>query len=514
MLTIKTLIVAILKKGWQCILANLCIKAVVAIIMAVYSTAFQYEHYNADITATLVSTIIKEFTVFWIRQYLTPRTTRRVMDHIWTIIGDATQPSLRKFEKHIPSLEGCIGRLLGIVNQIIGSVPTLVLMVFLVWDKPFVMMTIIGIFTGLFVMDWFILRSPFDYTQEELLNEKSRHHRDRIMDATSHHDHTELAGHIVAGRPASEALIAYRASVSKQYYLIFLNAPIAAIIMEYTFCNTLPATRYLSISQHVWEFSYFLANIVSDVTGLYSDNMQLFEAAVNLVEEVHVPKTIGSTFDISLKFPLAKLDLTFLLRKGINLIMGPSGSGKTSILRFLTYYQDGYTATVRDIENNASYVDDEASFQFSIISSYMVQNTVGLSKNDIAVGDLLDIETPVDKAVAFSLMSQLNLSDRITSMDDKINVDTVSGGQAQRLTIVRTLLRVCRAGTRVIAIDEPSTGLDPDNSIALGNLLKHEMQGILKDKIVALVTHDDVLINCLRGEPSVNIIDTTPNPGT
>jgi ABC-type transporter Mla maintaining outer membrane lipid asymmetry permease subunit MlaE len=65
-----------------------------------------------------------------------------------------------------------------------------------------------------------------------------------------------------------------------------------------------------------------------------------------------------------------------------------------------------------------------------------------------------------------------------------VSVATLSGGQAQRVAVARTLA----AGRTILVLDEPSVGLDPLGVRRLARLLVDQARG--RDVAVLLITHD------------------------
>src|SRR4029079_911136 len=64
------------------------------------------------------------------------------------------------------------------------------------------------------------------------------------------------------------------------------------------------------------------------------------------------------------------------------------------------------------------------------------------------------------------------------------SVTTLSGGQAQRLAVARTLA----AGRRILVLDEPSVGLDPLGVRSLGRVLVEQARE--RGVAILVITHD------------------------
>ncbi len=160
-------------------------------------------------------------------------------------------------------------------------------------------------------------------------------------------------------------------------------------------------------------------------------------------------------------------------------ILGPSGCGKSTLLRSLVGLHQPSRGTVhldgQDITNMAVH-----------------QRQLGLMSQN---GHLFPHLT-VAQNVAFGLEMQAahagSTADRVSSLLDLVSlsefgprtIDTLSGGQAQRVALARTLA----PRPNLVLLDEPLSGLDR----ALRDELAHEMIGSLRHEGTAaiMVTHD------------------------
>ncbi|HEX7308255.1 ABC transporter ATP-binding protein [Lentzea sp.] len=172
--------------------------------------------------------------------------------------------------------------------------------------------------------------------------------------------------------------------------------------------------------------------------------------------------------------------LSFTVRRGeVFGLLGPNGAGKTTTVGVLT-------TRVRPTEGQAFVegVDVVADSQRARQLLAVVPQRNNLDRSLNARQNLLfhaayhGIGSKEREALADDILERMGLKDHAKAL-----VDTLSGGQAQRLMIARALMH----RPKVLFLDEPSTGLDPQ-----ARLFVHERVTALHDEgvTVVLTTHD------------------------
>lgn len=159
-------------------------------------------------------------------------------------------------------------------------------------------------------------------------------------------------------------------------------------------------------------------------------------------------------------------------------LLGPNGAGKSSLMRTIATLQeaDEGSITLGDIDVLA---DKQAVRQ---VLGYLPQD-FGVYPKITAV-DMLDhlavlkgiTDRKERKAAVEGLLHQTNLWDA-----RKRNLGTYSGGMRQRFGIAQALL----GDPRLIIVDEPTAGLDPEERMRFLNLLSE----IGENVVVILSTH-------------------------
>ncbi len=128
--------------------------------------------------------------------------------------------------------------------------------------------------------------------------------------------------------------------------------------------------------------------------------------------------------------------------------------------------------------------------------SYLFQN--------FALADDADVATKLRIPLQAQRVSRRERATRMQAALEQVGLDvaltdrisTLSGGEQQRLTVARLLLRPAD----VVLADEPTGSLDPANRDAIPGLLKDLHSS---GRAVVVVTHDPVVAVCDRAVPLV-----------
>ncbi|WP_281883548.1 ABC transporter ATP-binding protein [Paenibacillus sp. YYML68] len=191
---------------------------------------------------------------------------------------------------------------------------------------------------------------------------------------------------------------------------------------------------------------------------------------------------------ISKKFghKLALENVSLNIETGMFGLLGPNGAGKTTLMRILTTlitpssgcikYQNVNWEDAHKVRGLIGYLPQKFSIykQISVIEALShIATMKGLRKGK---NDLID-----------SVIEKVNLQGFI----DK-KVGTLSGGMVRRLGIAQAIL----GDPKIIIVDEPTTGLDPEERIRFRKLLRQ----LGKDKIIIISTHivEDIEHTCDR----------------
>ena len=158
-------------------------------------------------------------------------------------------------------------------------------------------------------------------------------------------------------------------------------------------------------------------------------------------------------------------------------IVGPNGAGKTTLLRILATLSRPTHGHVSVAGHALPKGADEARRQIGLLSHQpLLYGDLTAEENLRFFGAMYDV--PNLDARIDQLLDQVNLADR-----RRDRARTFSRGMQQRLAIARALLH----DPAVLLLDEPFTGLDPQASDRLEQLLHTLNDG---SRTVVMTIHD------------------------
>jgi ABC-2 type transport system ATP-binding protein len=154
-------------------------------------------------------------------------------------------------------------------------------------------------------------------------------------------------------------------------------------------------------------------------------------------------------------------------------LLGPNGAGKTTTLEILETLRDKTSGKVSiagfDLDKDPQQIKNIIGVQLQAAGYYpnlnlcqLIELFAGLYNRDADAMDLLDLVNLRDKA--------------------KSTFKSLSGGQKQRFSVATTLINK----PKIIFLDEPTTGLDPQARRNLWQLIRQLQQ---RGATVVLTTH-------------------------
>jgi ABC-type multidrug transport system ATPase subunit len=177
------------------------------------------------------------------------------------------------------------------------------------------------------------------------------------------------------------------------------------------------------------------------------------------------------------------------LANGMFGLLGPNGAGKTTLMRILAGLLEPTSGAVtldgEDILNHPEklrkqlgYLPQDFGFYPHLTGAAMLSHLLHLKGVNAPAGM---------KKLCGELLERVNLT-----FAARRKVKTYSGGMRQRLGLAQAIA----GNPRLIIVDEPTAGLDPEERLRFYYLLAE----LAEDRIVLLSTHivEDVAVLCAR----------------
>ncbi len=173
----------------------------------------------------------------------------------------------------------------------------------------------------------------------------------------------------------------------------------------------------------------------------------------------------------------AVVDFTLRLEPGVLGLLGPNGAGKSTLMRMLATVKKPSSGTIRFDGVDVVAAPDA------------LRRTLGYLPQDFGIYPHLSASEFLEYIGALKGIPRRQLRTRIAGLLDLLNLSQVgsrplggfSGGMRQRVGIAQALLN----DPRVLIVDEPTAGLDPEERVRLRTLL----QGMASDRIIIFSTH-------------------------
>ena len=169
-------------------------------------------------------------------------------------------------------------------------------------------------------------------------------------------------------------------------------------------------------------------------------------------------------------------DVTLTINQGMFGLLGRNGAGKTTLMKCLATLHTIQTGSIKicgiPIENAKEIrsITGYLSQDFSMYPTMTVQESLDY------LGLLSGMENSLCKMRTEMLLKRVNLTKH-----KRKKVKALSGGMKRRLGIAQALLH----NPKVLIVDEPTAGLDPEERIRFRNVLCE----VAEERIVILSTH-------------------------
>lgn len=172
----------------------------------------------------------------------------------------------------------------------------------------------------------------------------------------------------------------------------------------------------------------------------------------------------------------ALTDVSLTIENGMFGLLGRNGAGKTTLMKLLAtlHAPDGGSITVCGVP---------------IGETGKIRQMIGFLPQDFNMYPNMSVYEAMDYLGMLSGMEKQARRERIPKLLERVNlleeqkkrVKSLSGGMKRRLGIAQALLH----NPKVLIVDEPTAGLDPEERVRFRNLLCE----VASERIVILSTH-------------------------
>lgn len=171
---------------------------------------------------------------------------------------------------------------------------------------------------------------------------------------------------------------------------------------------------------------------------------------------------------------LKNIDLT--IKEGMFGLLGPNGAGKTTLMRIIT-------SLIKPTKGTVSICGVPTT------NGTGVRELIGYLPQDFSMYPSMTAYEALDYLAILSGLTTKERKELVPETLKKVNllknkntkVKAMSGGMKRRLGIAQAIIH----NPRVLVVDEPTAGLDPEERVRFRNLLCE----IARDRIVILSTH-------------------------
>ncbi len=201
-----------------------------------------------------------------------------------------------------------------------------------------------------------------------------------------------------------------------------------------------------------------------------------------MLELKHICKRYGAVTALD--------DFSLQLENGLYGLLGENGAGKSTLIKILSC---NLSADSGEVLVDGENMWDMGECYRSMVG-YLPQESVGY--HHMRVREFMEYMAALKGLPLRSKTVQQEITEALQQVHLETHVRKrffeLSGGMKRRLLFAQAVL-----GTpRILILDEPTAGLDPNERIAMRNLIAQEAM----DKIVILATHIISDIECVAGQ--------------
>ncbi|MDR0803446.1 ATP-binding cassette domain-containing protein [Fluviicola sp.] len=197
-----------------------------------------------------------------------------------------------------------------------------------------------------------------------------------------------------------------------------------------------------------------------------------------MIEVLHVNKTFGDNQVLK--------DISTTFEKGkVNLIIGQSGQGKSVLAKCIV--------GLHEVDSGEILYSGRDFTKMDRLQRKEIRQEIGMLFQGSALFDSMTVEQNIMFPLTmFTKMSKKEMLDRVNFCMERVNLagrnklypSECSGGMQKRIAIARAI----SMNPKYLFCDEPNSGLDPQTSIIIDNLIREITYEY--DITTIVITHD------------------------
>ncbi len=233
--------------------------------------------------------------------------------------------------------------------------------------------------------------------------------------------------------------------------------------------------------------SLFAIQFNSKAYDLIKDHLELknfdVKKILRLKDTIEL-KNIKFSYNKNKNFKLGPINLV-LKKNKIYGLKGENGSGKSTLVEILSGLAQANQGSIKIDNREINYYKEKISVSYIPQKSFFFNSTI---LENLQLGarnpSLVTLKKQLKEVNALSIFESLNLNYDYMINEDNTNL---SGGQIQRLSIIRALLKK----SDVIIFDESTNAIDKKSENNILSLLKR----IKSNKIILLISHSQNVLD-------------------
>ncbi|MDR1454389.1 MAG: ABC transporter ATP-binding protein/permease, partial [Tannerella sp.] len=217
------------------------------------------------------------------------------------------------------------------------------------------------------------------------------------------------------------------------------------------------------------------------------ETVALPDCGIELKNVTFAYRETDAISNVSLKIP----------QNSVTALVGPSGSGKSTVTRLIARFWDVKEGEIRIGGRNIREIDPERLMSYM---SFVFQDVVLF--NDTVMNNIRIGRQGASDEEVYAAAKAARCDEFVRMMPDGYetlvgeNGSTLSGGECQRISIARALLK----NAPVVLLDEATASLDPENEVRIQEAISELVRG----RTVIVIAHR---LRTVAGADKIAVLD-------